>query len=80
MINLAKLLRKTLYQLGYLALLKTNYPNFLKEYYYIKKNMFKSRNTVETLQKERLYEIIKYSVENISYYKKLARNRLYYKN
>jgi len=74
-INLVKLLRKILYQLGYLALLKSDYPNFLKEYYYIKKNMFKSRNTVETLQKERLYEIIKYSIENISYYKKWARKK-----
>ncbi|MGQ4876700.1 MAG: phenylacetate--CoA ligase family protein [Promethearchaeia archaeon] len=72
---MVKLLRKTLYQLGYLALLKTDYPNFLKEYYYIKKNMFKRRNIVETLQKERLYEIIKYSIENIPYYKKLARKQ-----
>lgn len=59
--------------LYYLPILRNYYFKYLKEYQFIKKNQFKSVDHNLDIQKLRLYKLLKFSTQNISYYMNLSR-------
>ena len=72
-------IRKILHNTG-LALYFTfyyrfKYFNFLKEYFFIKKNQNKSIEHNLSLQKERLYNIINFAIKNVPYYKGIVEQK-----
>jgi len=67
--------RKLLFYLYQIREFRLLYFNFLKEYFFIKKNIYKSIKHNISLQKERLYRILNHAIHNIPYYKKIAHQR-----
>ncbi|MFX1388568.1 MAG: phenylacetate--CoA ligase family protein [Promethearchaeota archaeon] len=51
------------------------YFKFLREYFYIKRNIYKSIQYNISIQKERLYRILNHAVQNVPYYQKIAHER-----
>jgi len=62
-----------IFKFGYLLFLKLDYFKFRKEYKFMKLNQFKSINYNLSLQRDRLFNILDYSIKNIKYYIKVAR-------
>ncbi|MBD3196716.1 MAG: phenylacetate--CoA ligase family protein [Candidatus Lokiarchaeota archaeon] len=63
------------YQLGYLFLFKDNYRYLKREYYKIKNDQWKSVDENILLQQERLFNLIKYAIKFIPYYRNIAKSR-----
>lgn len=72
-------LRKSVYDLGlavYFSIYHPfKYPQFLKEYYFIKKWQFKSLEDNLSIQKERLYRIIDFATKNVPFYRKICEQK-----
>jgi len=72
---LSSILRKIIYHIGYIFFYKLDYANLIKEYHFIKKNIYRSVEHNKQIQRERLYDIIKYAISNIPYYANIAKER-----
>lgn len=66
---------KLLKELDFIIAFKFRYLKLLREYYFIKKNLYRSPETNIAIVKDRLFKILNYSIQNIPYYQKVAKNR-----
>lgn len=65
-------IRRFVYRVAYLIWLRLDYFKMVKTYRFMKKNQYKSIEHNIRVQKELLYNIVKFSIENVPYYKLIA--------
>jgi len=65
-------IRRFVYRVAYLIWLRLDYFKMVKTYKFMKKNQYKSIEHNIRVQKELLYNIVKFSIENVPYYKQIA--------
>ncbi len=69
------MLRKSLFYLYYIREARLQYINFIREYFFIKKNLYNSIERNVSIQKKRLFKILNHSIQKVPYYKRIAHQK-----
>jgi len=67
------MIRRLISNLYDLLIFRQDYLKILKEYYFIRKHLFNSIKVNSMIQQQRLYKIVEYAINNIPYYRTIAK-------
>lgn len=64
---------KCVYHIGLMAFLREKYFEFIKEYKLLNKIQFEPINVINSIQRQRLYKLLKFAVTKVPFYSKIAK-------
>ncbi|MHA1250531.1 MAG: phenylacetate--CoA ligase family protein [Candidatus Helarchaeota archaeon] len=68
------MIRKILFIFFYIIAYRKNFFKISNEYFFIRKNLFNPLKKNKEIQQKRLYNILKYAIENVPFYQNFAKN------